>query len=497
MQYEIHEVESASAGGFAPRGAARELWRTRDFETIISGPAETGKTWGCCQYIDALLWKYPGANGVMVRKIYNSLIGSALRTYQRVIGAPNSPIKAFGGERPSWYDYPNGSRLWIIGLDRPEKALSSERDFFYVNQAEELSLNDWEMLCTRATGRGAVMPYTRMLGDCNPSSPQHWIKKRAGLKLLASYHKDNPTLYDDDGKLTQQGKRSMAVLEALTGVRRKRLLEGLWVSAEGMIYEHWNPDIHIIDRFEVPLHWPRYWTIDFGFTNPFTWQLWAQDGDGRLYLLRQIYRSQTLVEDHAKRIRELAMKELPDGLRNHEANFSLVQPQMVICDHDAEGRATLQRHLGISTWPATKDNRCIGIEQVQARLRVAADGKPRLFVFRDSLDDPDPILHGERRPLCLEDEMPGYIWKPKTQSAQADMKNLPDEPIEKDNHGQDALRYLCHQLDYSGFSVPDPDLMEAADREEEQEKNRFETWNERSSSRSAAKGHYGRSEEYE
>jgi predicted transcriptional regulator len=41
--------------------------------------------------------------------------------------------------------------------------------------------------------------------------------------------------------------------------------------------------------------------VDFGYTNPFVMQWWAEDPDGRLYLYREIYRTRRLVEDHAKR----------------------------------------------------------------------------------------------------------------------------------------------------------------------------------------------------
>src|SRR6478672_216879 len=94
--YAIAELREDQEGGFCPRGAVKSLWQSRDFETIVSGPAETGKTWGCLQYVDALLWKYPGAQGVMARKTYAALVGSALRTYRRILGN-ETPVKAYGG----------------------------------------------------------------------------------------------------------------------------------------------------------------------------------------------------------------------------------------------------------------------------------------------------------------------------------------------------------------------------------------------------------------
>lgn len=419
----IAELRPDAAGGFEPRGAVRDLWKGRDFEAMVSGPAETGKTYGCLQYADALLWKYPGAQGVMVRKTYSALVTSALRTYHRIIGK-KSPIRPYGGERAQWFDYPNGSRLWLCGLDNPEKTLSTERDFFYVNQAEELSVTDWELLTTRATGRGAVMPYTRVFGDCNPGGPGHWIKQRAAagrLRLLESRHEDNPTLFDAAGGITEQGRKSLAVLDGLTGVRRERLRFGRWVQAEGVVFSGWDAAVHLIDHFEPPADWPRVWAVDFGYTNPFVWQAWAMDPDGRLYRYREIYRTQRLVEDHAAQILQVTEGE--------------PIPAFIVCDHDAEDRATLERHLGMATAPAHKAVSS-GIEAVASRLKKAGDGKARLFLMRDALVERDSLLEERRLPCCTEEEIEGYVLDPKT-----------GKPVKINDHGCDGMRYVVAAVD--------------------------------------------------
>jgi hypothetical protein len=424
--YVIAELAEGEQGGYEPRGAVKTLWQSRDFETMVSGPAETGKTWGCLQYVDALLWRYPGANGVMCRKTYAALVPAALQTYKRIIGT-ESPIRPYGGEKPEWFQYPNGSRLWCIGLDNPGKALSSERDFIYINQAEEVTLEDWETLSTRCTGRGAVMPYTRIFGDCNPGPPTHWIKTRQSLRLLESRHEDNPTLYAADGTLTEQGRISLGILDNLTGVRYFRLRKGLWVQAEGAVYENWDPAVHVIDRREIPESWARYWAVDFGYKNPFVWQAWAMDEDGRLYRYREIYFTGRLVEDHAKTI--LAVTE------------GEPQPRAIICDHDAEDRATLERHIGRTTEAASKSI-SPGIQSVAQRLNKAGDGRARIFYLRDSLVEVDRSLLAKSEPVCTEQEFEMYIWPPGV-----DGKPIKEVPVDKFNHGLDATRYAVAKFD--------------------------------------------------
>jgi phage terminase large subunit len=378
----------------------------------------TGKTYACLQKLHALLLKYPGSQALMVRRTYKALTESALQTYRRKVLPPDSPVRPYGGDKPEWFDYPGGSRLYVGGLDNPDKVLSSERDFVYVNQAEELSLDDWQTLTTRATGRAGNAPYAQVFGDCNPGPPHHWIKHRPGLVLLESRHEDNPVLYDAAGKLTEQGARTLAVLDALTGVRRDRLRYGRWVSAEGAVYE-FDARLHLVDPFPVPADWTRVRSVDFGFVNPFVCLWLALDPDGRLYLYREIYRTGRTVRDHAAQIVSLSGGE---------------RVAATVADHDAEDRATLAQ-CGIPTVAAEKAI-SPGIQAVEARLARAGDGRPRLFLFRGALVERDESLAAAYKPVCTQEEFDAYQW-PKGQ----DGRPLKEVPLDLHNHSMDALRY--------------------------------------------------------
>jgi phage terminase large subunit len=428
-RYAIYEN---SPDGFVAYGANREFFYYTGHEALASGPYETGKTITALHKINAVLGMYPKARGLMVRKTYKSLIASAVVTYeQKVLPSPpddtsSSPVRKFGGEKPEFYEYPNGARLWLGGMDNAGKFLSSEWDIIYINQAEELTVDDFEKLTGRATGRADNMPYAQVIGDCNPDIPAHWIKQRPGLKLFNSRHEDNPTLFDPlTGEITERGKRTMAVLDALTGVRYKRGRLGLWVGAEGQVYEEWDAQVHMIDWFDPPADWLRFRAIDFGYTNPFVCQWWAVDDDGRMYLYREIYETQRLVEDLAGDI-----KRLSEGERI----------SYTVADHDAEDRATLARH-GIATNPADKAVKT-GIEAVQKRLRKAGDGKPRVFLMRDSLVREDGTLREARRPTCTAQEVPGYIWEPAKEG-----RASKEEPVKNDDHGLDSWRYAVMSRD--------------------------------------------------
>src|SRR3546814_17004871 len=67
--------------------------------------------------------------------------------------------------------------------------------------------------------------------------------------------------------------------DLLTGVQRQRLLDGRWVAAEGIIWPEFDPAVHLVDRFDIPDDWTRYWTVDFGYIHTFVAQWWAVDPD--------------------------------------------------------------------------------------------------------------------------------------------------------------------------------------------------------------------------
>lgn len=427
--------------GFKCYGAAAEFWRSKEPEIMLSGGYETGKTMTNLHKIHALALKYPKSQILMVRKTYSSLVLSAVVTYrtkvlrQDPLEDPNSPITVHGGNAPKWFDYPNGSRIILGGLDNASKVLSAEYDFIYVNQAEELTLEEWEALAPRASGRAGNSPYAQIMGDCNPRSPSHWIVNRPSLKLFHSKHEDNPRLFDQKTKTwTEQGVKTIAILDNLSGVNYLRGRLGKWVASEGQVYENFLPSTHIIQEpIVIPPEWRRICAIDFGYTNPFVCLWLACDPDGRLYVYRQLYQTGLLVQDAAKIINDNSKDEFIEAY---------------IADHDAEDRATLRAN-GIYTIAAQKDTRR-GIQLVSNRLNIAPDGKPRLFILSDSLIKADNSLRDRYKPTNLADEFSSYVWS--TNLSRSIKKEL---PVKEDDHALDALRYAVMYLD-SGLIVGTP-----------------------------------------
>ena len=427
---------------YLPRGTVTEFWACPDEEVLLSGPAGTGKSRGILEWVHFVLRRYDGARALIVRKTRTSLNESGLFTYEEQVLTPAEHAAIVGArsrETRQKYVYPNGSEFVAGGLDKPTRLFSTEYDLIYVQEAQETALDEWESFM-RAL-RNGVVPYQQLVGDCNPDKPTHPLKRRAdegGLTMLHAKHTDNPRLYDEEaGEWTEYGANYLGKLRRLTGARKKRLLYGQWAGSEGMVFEAWDEGVHLVTPFEVPKDWRRFRVIDFGYTNPFVCQWWAQDPDGRLYLYREIYRTKTLVRDHAAEIARLSVH--PDG--TPEAI------EFTAADHDAEDRATLHAE-GIWTVPADK-RVSVGIEAVNSRLQHAdEDGKPipgypRLFVFRDARAHPaDADLKESGRPTCTAEEIPGYVY-PQDAAGKA----VKEAPVKVDDHGCDATRYAVMAVD--------------------------------------------------
>ena len=402
------------------RGGPLQLLMNHDHEVVLSGGSDIGKTWAAC--VKSLILctdpDRPNVHGCMVRKTFKSIRESGARTFNTI--TQGMGIKRFGGAQytDKWV-FPNGSELVCAGLDTPERLLGSEWDFVQVIQAEQLTENEWEIIASRCTGRGATVAYPQIFADCNPGGSKHWLRTRKSVTLLNSTHKDNPALYDDAGNATAEGVKRIGFLEStLTGVRRKRLLEGLWATAEGAVYANFDsaPGRHVRERdWKEMVRW--FLAIDCGFTHPTVILLVGEDGDGRQHLFKEFYQTGVVVEEWAKVARDWCQNPLGAiGARDYQK----VVCELVACDEAAAEPIQVLKNLGLPA-EGSKGRVETGIERIRNRLVFLGDGQPRLTID----------------PSCVEtiNEFESYVYKEGT-----------DVPKKEHDHCSDCWRYLLEAL---------------------------------------------------
>lgn len=406
------------------QGAMIQIWECLDQEVLAEGPAGTAKTRTILELLDYIARKYAKARILIIRKTRASMTHSVMATYERFVKRGDVHFHT----TDQAYKFANGSIMAVGGMDNPNKILSSEWDIIYWNEATEGTENEWETLSTRL--RGGVVPYQQLIADCNPDVVNHWLNQRAStnkMTRIVTRHEDNPRYWDaEKGEYTAEGEQYVkGVLDKLSGVRLLRYRKGVWAAREGLVYDGFDRNVHVIRREQLPELKTRYRAVDFGFSNPFCCQWWGLDHDGRLYLYREVYHTQRTVKVHAEQIKTLGAAE---------------RFVATICDHDAEDRATLDEN-GISNIAAQKAIRP-GIDAVTERLKVQGDGKPRLFVVEDALVESDLALREAGLPTCTLEEFGSYAW-PESKPD----RNDKETPIDAYNHGLDSLRYMVMYLD--------------------------------------------------
>lgn len=407
---------------FIPNEWQRKAFLDTSPIVLLSGTAGSGKSRIAGEKAHAYALKYPGASILFTKKTFSSLRNTMLIPFENEVlqGCPYvKPLKS-----ENCYVYDNGSRIFYAGMANEKErerirgiGLQGGLDYIWADEANAFLREDLQELFPRMRGKAAS--WKQIFMTTNPDSPGHHLyqdfilTKKANI-YYSSYkdNKYNPNDYEEQ-------------LMMMSGIQALRLREGLWVQAEGAVYADFRRDIHIIRRFEISPHWRRIRSIDFGYKNAFVCQWWAIDHDGRMYLYRELYQTEKIVEDHARRIMELSQGE---------------KIEATIADHDAEDRATLARH-GISTMAAFKMV-TPGVQNIQSRLPVQKDGKPRLMIFEDALIDPDRKLIEVKKPYATIQEFDRYIYaKPK------ENRPLEEEPLKEDDHGMDAMRYAAAYID--------------------------------------------------
>lgn len=423
-------------------------YNSRDPEILVGAAAGTGKSLALLTKCLTLLDKYPRCRGLFCRGTRASLTQSGLVTWEDDVLGPDhhvlirNPIKR--RVRQS-YEFPNGSEFVVAGLDDPGKTLSAQYDFVYIQEATEegVALGHYEQLLRlmrngKMRKDGAV--WHQVMMDCNPTTPAHWLFKRhlqGKLRLFTSLHRDNPRYWDRAANdWTPEGRAYVeGTLRRMTGARLARFYHGRWEAAEGLVFDGFIPRPHddpqkpghlMPHGWRPPAAWPRVWSIDWGFTSPLVLQFWAVDGDGRMYLYREFYRTSI----RAEAVGEWAAAELESGREP--------RPNAVVCDHDPLMKAEFEKGAGLSLELADKKDLLAGIQLVQGRFDRTGDERPRIFIADRCVEQVDERLADAGRPASFQEELGAYIW---------DTNSVLDRPLDKDNHAADACRYAVRWVD--------------------------------------------------
>lgn len=406
---------------------------------LFTGGSRSGKTYLIIEYLIQRAYQFPGSRQIIVRKhlvdarmsIWNDTLKKYLDTY---IPAEDYTLR----QSELRVIFANGSEIWLAGLDdgeRSTKILGNEYITIFCNEAVQLQYSVIQILITRLAQKcidaDDNVAVNKMILDCNPSYPRHWLKiwgvdycdpeetPPKPLKNAHSHASLHFTPYDNEKHLPDG---YIEQLDALPYVQRERMLLGNWCGGEGAIFKDFREETHVIDPFEIPAYWYKYMAIDFGFDHP-AGILWAayDFATDTVYVYDEYKESGKTIDELAEIIKK-------------RAGNDLYLYGTIWADHAKADRAFLHKN-DILTTPAKKSV-LDGINAVNQRLRVSrTTGQPRLKVFSDCTK--------------LIDELYSYEWH-ESKSLVSDA----EKPVALNDDLVDPLRYIVYGLDKSlGITV--------------------------------------------
>ena len=221
------------------------------------------------------------------------MAGKTIRTLERnVLKAQNGLFDLLGEGN---YKY-NGSTGELIIGDRKiycvgasdERSENKIRGMTLVSAlCDEVTLfpqSFIEQLIGRCSIKGG-----HLFWNCNPDSPYHFIKQdyldNPDMKGLVKHWRflmdDNPYLTTFNPEYIQQAKNTFK------GVFYKRNVLGEWANAEGLVYPHFDEEVHVIGDEELPKKFDRIHVgIDYGTVHPTTFTMVGQKGDN-YYVIKE------------------------------------------------------------------------------------------------------------------------------------------------------------------------------------------------------------------
>ena len=380
--------------------------------TILEGSVRSGKTVAMIpKWLNYIMTGPPGLllmTGVSKDTVYDNVLDDLFDT----LGAGSYEYNRQSGDLIIKLPKGKTRRIKVIGAkdEGSEKYLRGKT--LAGAYCDELSLMPekfFKQLLNRMSVKGA-----KLYGTTNPDTSFHYLyteyitsqaKIDAGMVGVIHFElEDNPNLsleYVD------------FIKSAYSGMWYKRMILGLWVTADGAIYDMWSDDMKCLDsdlKHDYKSLCRRYIAVDYGTTNPMVF-LDIYDDGAIVWVLNEYYYDSKVEQ------KQQTDDQYADAL---EKFIGGEYPDFVIIDPSAASFRTVLRNRGFAVMEA--DNsvndgiRVTAMMMSLGRLRIHARCKNTLR------------------------EIDGYIWDEKAR------ERGEEKPLKQNDHAMDALRYFCKTI---------------------------------------------------
>lgn len=384
----------------------------RDYDMVIAeGAIRSGKTIGCIDsFITWSLEKHRHQNFIVAGKSMGALKRNVLEPMFQILTAKGIDYHYHRSENPHIIIGTNTYYLFGANNEASQDTLQGlTAAGAYLDEVALFPRSFVDQAIGRCSaetdGNGA-----KVFFNCNPAGPYHWFKtdfiEKAKEKRILVLH----FTMDDNLSLSEKVKERFRRM--FSGVFFKRYILGLWVMAEGVVYDMFDEDVHVVD--DLPSSFDRLFVGgDYGINNPTAFLLCGQKGKD-FYVIREYYFDSKKVGKQ-KTVAQLA--------EDYLAFVGKDQPENVFLDPSAAGLILELKQKGVLNIKGADNSVTDGIQLVQ-NLLTGNGG--RLFVHRSCVN--------------LIREFFSYLWDPKAQARGE------DEVIKENDHALDALRYALFTL---------------------------------------------------
>lgn len=419
--------------------------RTGATEVLYGGAAGGGKSH--LMRVAAIIWcaAIPGLQVYLFRRIRDDLVKNHMEGPKgfRAMLAPwtlTGFVSIVEDEIRFW----NGSKIYLCHCKDEKdvyKYQGAEIHVLLIDELTHFTEAMYRFLRNRVRMVGITVPeqyrgsFPRILCGANPGNIGHlWVKatfvdyaapmemKRChandgGMlrQLIPARLEDNPSMASDDPgyEARLQGLGSDALVRAMR--------YGDWNVIEGAFFDCWSPEKHIIRPFQIPEHWTRYRSMDWGSARPFSVGWWAVVGDpvqtvdgkilprGAIVRYREWYGAKSPnvgLKMHAEEVaRGIKAREIGDRI-----NDGVLDPSAFAQDG---GPSIAERLASERVIFRPADNARVsqrgamgGWDQMRARM-IGEDDRPMLYVFStcaNFIRTVPALQHDPDRPEDLDTE---------------------------------------------------------------------------------------------
>ena len=388
----------------------KEFWNFKGRYRVVKGSRGSKKSTTISMWIIYNMMKYPLANTLVVRRVFNTHKDS---TYTQLKWASNnlgvSHLWKFSKSPLEATYIPTGQKILFRGLDDPMSITSITVEYghlcwcWFEEAFQVMNEDDFNKIDMSIRGEMPPGYFKQITLSFNPWSEKHWLKRRffdvKDDDILASTttYKCNEYLGEDDIQVFEKMKLNNP---------RRYSIEGLgnWGIAEGLVYENFEELEFNIEDIKRRSNIKSAFGLDFGYTNdPTAFICTLVDLDNK-----EIY----IFDEHYQKA--MTNKMISDMIK-----YKGYSKEMIIADSsEPKSIDDIQRN---------------GIY----RILPAKKGKDSILNGIQFIQDFKIYVH----PKCENTivELSNYVWSNK------EGVNI-NKPIDEYNHLMDALRYALEPI---------------------------------------------------